>query len=46
MLQEKRLCILGAELSELDMFERLLRFSGAQLRLLQCFQVSWRFFVF
>ncbi|XP_049873684.1 amyloid protein-binding protein 2 [Pectinophora gossypiella] len=38
MLQEKRLCILGAELSELDTFERLLRFSGAQLRLLQCFQ--------
>ncbi|XP_061716677.1 amyloid protein-binding protein 2 isoform X2 [Cydia pomonella] len=38
MLQEKRLCILGAELSELDIFERLLRFSGAQLRLLQCFQ--------
>ncbi|KAI8437176.1 hypothetical protein MSG28_010507 [Choristoneura fumiferana] len=40
MLQEKRLCILGAELSELHIFERLLRFSGAQLRLLQCFQVS------
>ncbi|XP_073956389.1 protein interacting with APP tail-1 [Choristoneura fumiferana] len=38
MLQEKRLCILGAELSELHIFERLLRFSGAQLRLLQCFQ--------
>ncbi|CAG4959297.1 unnamed protein product [Parnassius apollo] len=38
MLQEKRLCILGAELSELDIFERLLRFTGAQLRLLQCFQ--------
>ncbi|CAG4982682.1 unnamed protein product [Colias eurytheme] len=38
MLQEKRLCILGAELSELEIFERLLRFSGAQLRLLQCFQ--------
>ncbi|XP_034831741.1 amyloid protein-binding protein 2 [Maniola hyperantus] len=38
MLQEKRLCILGAELSDLDKFERLLRFSGAQLRLLQCFQ--------
>ncbi|XP_050684805.1 amyloid protein-binding protein 2 isoform X2 [Leptidea sinapis] len=38
MLQEKRLCILGAELTELDIFERLLRFSGAQLRLLQCFQ--------
>ncbi|CAK1551353.1 unnamed protein product [Leptosia nina] len=38
MLEEKRLCILGAELSELEIFERLLRFSGAQLRLLQCFQ--------
>ncbi|CAH2048884.1 unnamed protein product, partial [Iphiclides podalirius] len=38
MLQEKRLCILGSELSELDIFERLLRFTGAQLRLLQCFQ--------
>ncbi|XP_063383689.1 amyloid protein-binding protein 2 [Cydia fagiglandana] len=38
MLQEKRLCILGAELSELDIFERLLRFGGTQLRLLQCFQ--------
>ncbi|XP_013145703.1 PREDICTED: amyloid protein-binding protein 2 [Papilio polytes] len=38
MLQEKRLCILGAELSELDIFERLLRFTGAQLKLLQCFQ--------
>ncbi|KAJ0176396.1 hypothetical protein K1T71_007575 [Dendrolimus kikuchii] len=38
MLQEKRLCILGAELSELDVFERLLRFAGAQLRLIQCFQ--------
>ncbi|KAH9632881.1 hypothetical protein HF086_002703 [Spodoptera exigua] len=40
MLQEKRLCILGAELSELDTFERLMRFAGSQLRLLQCFQVS------
>ncbi|KAJ2937987.1 hypothetical protein O0L34_g14441 [Tuta absoluta] len=38
MLQEKRLCILGAELAELDMFERVLRLSGAQLTLLQCFQ--------
>ncbi|XP_039753580.1 amyloid protein-binding protein 2 [Pararge aegeria] len=38
MLAEKRLCVLGAELSELDMFERLMRYSGAQLRLLQCFQ--------
>ncbi|KAJ8722323.1 hypothetical protein PYW08_004725 [Mythimna loreyi] len=38
MLQEKRLCILGAELSELDIFERLMRFAGSQLRLLQCFQ--------
>ncbi|CAH0692073.1 unnamed protein product [Spodoptera exigua] len=38
MLQEKRLCILGAELSELDTFERLMRFAGSQLRLLQCFQ--------
>ncbi|XP_075977853.1 protein interacting with APP tail-1 isoform X2 [Anticarsia gemmatalis] len=38
MLQEKTLCILGAELSELDIFERLMRFAGAQLRLLQCFQ--------
>ncbi|XP_037294609.1 amyloid protein-binding protein 2 isoform X2 [Manduca sexta] len=40
MLQEKRLCILGAELSELDVFERLLRFAGAQLKLLQCFQLD------
>ncbi|XP_068633114.1 amyloid protein-binding protein 2 [Battus philenor] len=38
MLQEKRLCILGAELSELSIFERLLRLTSAQLRLLQCFQ--------
>ncbi|XP_041978890.1 amyloid protein-binding protein 2 isoform X2 [Aricia agestis] len=38
MLQERKLCILGAELSELETFERLLRFSGNQLPLLQCFQ--------
>ncbi|XP_047029917.1 amyloid protein-binding protein 2 [Helicoverpa zea] len=38
MLQEKRLCILGAELSKLDVFERLMRFAGSQLKLLQCFQ--------
>ncbi|KAG7308364.1 hypothetical protein JYU34_005562 [Plutella xylostella] len=38
MLQEKRLCILGSELAALDTFERLVRCSGAQLRLLQCFQ--------
>ncbi|CAD0201127.1 unnamed protein product [Chrysodeixis includens] len=38
MLQEKRLCILGAELAELDIFERMMRFTGSQLRLLQCFQ--------
>ncbi|XP_052753468.1 amyloid protein-binding protein 2 isoform X3 [Galleria mellonella] len=38
MLQEKRLCILAAELSELDIFERLLFYADSQLRLLQCFQ--------
>ncbi|XP_072949628.1 amyloid protein-binding protein 2 [Epargyreus clarus] len=38
MLLEKRLCILGAELSELDTFEKLLRSAGSLLRLLQCFQ--------
>ncbi|RVE42971.1 hypothetical protein evm_012375 [Chilo suppressalis] len=38
MLQEKRLCILGAELSQWETFERLLRFTGSQLRLLRCFQ--------
>ncbi|CAB3227321.1 unnamed protein product [Arctia plantaginis] len=38
MLQERRLCILDSELSELDVFERLMRFAGAQLRLLKCFQ--------
>ncbi|KAM3957143.1 protein interacting with APP tail-1 isoform 1-T1 [Aphomia sociella] len=38
MLQEKRLCILAAELSELDIFERLLLYADSQLRLLQCFQ--------
>ncbi|CAG9786968.1 unnamed protein product [Diatraea saccharalis] len=38
MLLEKRLCILGAELSQWDTFERMLRFTGSQLRLLRCFQ--------
>lgn len=38
MLQEKKLCILHTELSELDVFERLLRFAGCQLKLLECFQ--------
>ncbi|KAL4702628.1 hypothetical protein ACJJTC_013049, partial [Scirpophaga incertulas] len=38
MLQEKRLCILAAELSKWDTFERLLRFAGSHLQLLQCFQ--------
>ncbi|KAL0882830.1 hypothetical protein ABMA27_016370 [Loxostege sticticalis] len=38
MFLEKKLCILGDELSSLDTFERLLRFTGSQLRLLQCFQ--------
>ncbi|KOB71139.1 putative amyloid beta protein, partial [Operophtera brumata] len=39
MLQEKRLCILGSELSDLDTFERLLRYGGCHLALLQCFQM-------
>lgn len=38
MFQEKRLCVLGAELSDLDVFERLLRQFGTHTRLLQCFQ--------
>ncbi|XP_053609551.1 amyloid protein-binding protein 2 [Plodia interpunctella] len=38
MFQEKKLCILAGELSDLDLFERLLRFGGSQLQLLQCFQ--------
>ncbi|XP_028177754.1 amyloid protein-binding protein 2 isoform X1 [Ostrinia furnacalis] len=38
MYLEKKLCILGVELSSLDTIERLLRFTGSQLRLLQCFQ--------
>lgn len=38
MFQEKRLCILGVELSQLDIFERLMRFAGSHLPLLQCFQ--------
>ncbi|XP_013186951.2 amyloid protein-binding protein 2 [Amyelois transitella] len=38
MFQEKKLCILAGELSHLDVFDRLLRFGGSQLPLLQCFQ--------
>lgn len=39
MLEEKKLCALGSELSELSVFERLMRYGGSQQRLLQCFQV-------
>lgn len=38
MCNDKKLCVLGSELSNLDIFERLLKFTGAQQRLIQCFQ--------
>lgn len=38
--KEKRLCLLGVEFSDLDVFARVLKVTNKRLELLQSFQVS------